>query len=211
MLAESADSTSSAQKTTGCRTILSVGSLASIHDYKGFDRVIRALPRLLTEAPDLHYVIVGSGDNQVRLEALALQLGVRNRITFAGRVSDRKLADLYRGCEIFVMPSRASRANGRWHGEGFGRVYVEAALAGKPVVGSIEGGAAEAVLHQKTGLLVYPGSVFDLTDALAALLRNPPFAAKMGFEGRAWAKKMFSESSLRSSLIQILQSGGYSL
>jgi len=211
LLGEPDGSESSEQRPTASRIILSVGSLARAHDYKGFDTVIRTLPYLLAEVPGLQYTIVGTGDNQMRMETLALQLGVRNRVTFAGRVSDSRLADLYRGCEVFVMPSRALRRNGRWRGEGFGRVYAEAALAGRPVVGSLAGGAAEAVLHQKTGLLVDPDSISDLSDALATLLRDPKYAAKMGCEGRDWAKKIFRESSLRSSLVQVLQAGGYSL
>lgn len=211
LLGESAGSLSSARHPATHRTLLSVGSLARVHDYKGFDNVIRTLPHLLAEVHDLQYTIVGTGDNQMRLETLALQLGVRNRVIFAGRVNDSRLADLYRSCEVFVMPSRSPFANGRWRGEGFGRVYAEAALAGRPVVGSLAGGAAEAVLHQKTGLLIDPDSISDLTDALAALLRNPKSAGKMGCEGRAWARKSFSEFSLRSSLVGVLQAGGHAV
>ena len=209
LLTGNGNASSSARQASGRRTLLSVGSLARVHEYKGFDTVIRALPRLAVEAPDLIYMIAGKGDNQPRLEALARQLGVRNRITFAGRVSDRELAELYHGCDVFVMPSRASRTNGRWHGEGFGRVYVEAALAGKPVVGSTGGGAAEAVLHERTGLLVDPASASEVSDALSVLLRNPGLGARMGREGRQWASQTFSQASLRAGLAEALREGGH--
>lgn len=209
LLAANGTPGSSIRREAGRRYILSVGSLQRVHDYKGFDTVIRALPQLAAEAPDLRYVIVGKGDNQPDLEALALQMGVRNRVTFAGLVSDRELADRYHGCEVFVMPSRASRTGGCWHGEGFGRVYVEAALAAKPVVGSAGGGAAEAVLHGRTGLQVDPESVSEVADAISTLLRNPGLAAKMGHEGRCWAGKTFSEASLRSELAKLLRKTGY--
>lgn len=193
----------------GNRYLLSVGSLARAHSYKGFDTVIRALPRLTAGTFDLHYVIVGTGDNQPRLEALASEMGVRHKVTFAGQVSDRELADLYLGCEAFVMPSRTSATNGRRYGEGFGRVYVEAALAGKPVVGSTGGGAAEAVLHGKTGLVVDPTSGDQVTNALSILVHDPYLAQTMGREGRLWAQKNFSEESLRSNLAGVLREGGY--
>lgn len=186
------------------RYILSVGSLARAHAYKGFDTVLRALPRLRRELPHLRYVIVGTGDDRPRLERLASECGVREITVFAGWVSDRELADYYQGCDAFVMPSRAGRESGRWHGEGFGRVYIEAALAGKPVVGSTGGGAAEAVLHGKTGLLVDPASVPEVEDALLVLLRNGDLAAGMGREGRLWASRSFTQTALRAELAETL-------
>ena len=107
------------------------------------------------------------------------------------------------------MPSRAAKADGQWYGEGFGRVYVEAALAAKPVVGSTGGGAAEAVLHEKTGVLVDPASASQVSDALSRLLMNPRLAARMGCEGRCWARENFSGASLRSKLTKVLQEGGH--
>jgi phosphatidylinositol alpha-1,6-mannosyltransferase len=184
----------------GRRYILSVGSLARVHAYKGFDRVISTLPRLLTEIPDLQYAIIGAGDNQPCLEALAWQMGVHEKVTFIGRVSDQELANAFHGCDVFVMPSQASKSNGWWHGEGFGRVYVEAGLAGKPVVGGNSGGAAEAVLHGKTGLLVDPSSSEELVSALLRLLQNPDLAAQMGRAGRVWASENFTQRSLQASL-----------
>jgi len=97
------------------------------------------------------------------------------------------------------------QSNGYWEGEGFGRVYVEAALAGKPVVGSTGGGAAEAVLHGRTGLLVDPTSVTEVADALIKLLRDPELAARMGREGRRWADDNFAVSALTRSLAGLLR------
>lgn len=191
------------------RYILSVGSLAKAQAYKGFDTVIRALPGVLAEAPDVQYLIVGAGDNQTFLESLAREVGVRDNVTFAGALGDRELAEAYHGCEVFVMPSRTAKSNGRWHGEGFGRVYVEAALAGKPVVGSTGGGAREAVLHRKTGLLADATSVSEVGDALCTLLRSPELRAKMGQEGRRWACATFSQATLQSELAKALREGGY--
>ena len=140
------------------RTLLSVGSLTRAHAYKGFDTVIRALPLVLKRAPNLRYVIVGEGDDRPRLEKLAAELHLEKSVSFAGSVSDAQLAEYYRCCDAFVLPSKTTKRNGSWEGEGFGRVYVEAALAGKPVVGSRGGGAAEAVVDGETGLLVDPAS-----------------------------------------------------
>jgi len=184
--------------------LLSVGNLNRVFAYKGFDTVIRALPKVLVVAPNARYVIVGEGDGRGDLEKLAAEVGVADRVTFAGQVTNAQLAELYRTCEVFVMPSRAMGADGPASGEGFGGVYVEAALAGKPVVGSREGGAAEAVLHGKTGLLVDPRSADEVAAAVIVLLSDPVRAASMGAEGRKWAMDNFTQEALRRRLGELL-------
>jgi glycosyltransferase involved in cell wall biosynthesis len=186
--------------------LLSVGSLGRPYAYKGFDTVIRALPLILDRFPDLRYVIVGQGDDQPRLENLARGLGVQTRVTFAGSLTDQQIAECYRTCDVFVLPSKATMVNGKWRGEGFGRVYVEASLAGKPVVGSSGGGAAEAVIDQKTGLLVDPSSAEQTASAVLQLLEDPTLARAMGEAGRKWARENFTEAALRGSLRSLLQS-----
>jgi len=186
------------------RVLLSVGSLARAHAYKGFDTVVRSLPLLLEEIPNLRYTIVGEGDDRTRLEGLARQVGIRDKVTFAGRLSDLELAACYHACDVFVLPSRAAKTNGRWHGEGFGRVYVEAALAGKPVVGSYQGGAAEAAMHAVTGFLVDPTSAEALARATLQLLQNEQLARRMGEAGRRWAAERFTEEAMHKSLADLL-------
>lgn len=193
----------SSPRLDGERILLSVGNLGKAHRYKGFDTVIQALPGVLEAVPDLLYVIVGEGDDRTYLEGLAAKIGVARHVTFAGSLSDTDLAAYYHACDAFVLPSRALRHIGHWDGEGFGIVYIEAALAGKPVVGSFGGGAAEAVLHGRTGLLVEPGSVKEVMDAVVTLLTNQDLASRMGCEGRRWASQNFTTCSLRRSL-QIL-------
>ncbi len=188
--------------------LLSVGSLARAHAYKGFDTVLHALPMVLKRTPDLRYVIVGEGDDRPRLEKLAAELHLDGHVKFTGTVSDEELAQYYRSCDVFVLPSRAVARNGNWEGEGFGRVYVEAALAAKPVVGSLGGGAAEAVLPEKTGLLVEPSSAEQTGSAIIQLLESPAAAIEMGHAGRKWAKENFTEDALRKSLRGLLRANG---
>jgi phosphatidyl-myo-inositol dimannoside synthase len=184
--------------------LLSVGMLSKKMSYKGFDTVIRALPKILETVPDLRYTVAGDGDDKERLSRLAAELGVAEYVDFVGEVSDSELAAHYRACDVFVLPSSLSQANGNWQGEGFGRVYVEAALAGKPVVGSRDGGAAEAVSDGRTGLLVDPSSASDVASALINLLQAPDLAARMGREGQRWARENFSVSVLRRQLREML-------
>lgn len=186
------------------KCLLSVGVLAKTSAHKGIDTVIRALPQVLESVPGARYVVVGRGDGRENLEELAVAMGVAEHVEFTGEISDAELAARYRACDVFVLPSRTARRNGCWQGEGFGRVYAEAALAGKPVVGSRDGGAAEAVLDGKTGLLVDPASVADVTAALLRLLQEDALAAAMGSAGQGWARENFTTRALQRRLGEAL-------
>ena len=189
--------------------LLSVGNLSQGLEYKGFDLVIRALPRILHEASEVRYVIVGTGPGRDILRRLAEQLGVAERVMFTGELSDAELASCYQACDVFVLPSGASDPKGGWHGEGFGRVYAEASLAGKPVVASLVGGAPEAVLDGKTGLLVNPGSPEEVAQAVTTLLKQPDLAKALGRAGRKWALENFTSEAMQRSLRSILHSGRF--
>jgi glycosyltransferase involved in cell wall biosynthesis len=194
---------------SGEKVLLSVGRLNKADAFKGYDTVIRALPKILPLVANVRYVIVGEGDDRPKLEALAADLGVADRVTFAGGVSDAQLAVLYRTCDVFVMPSRALGADGPASGEGLGFVYLEAALAGKAVVGSCEGGAAEAVLHGKTGLLVNPRSVDEVAHAVIMLLSDAELAVSMGAAGRKWALENFTQEAMSGAVEEFLRVTGH--
>ena len=188
------------------KRILSVGTVSRESSYKGYDTVIRVLPKVLRTFPNTRYVVAGEGDDMARLKRLARETGVGERVEFTGSVSDAELAALYRACDVFALPSRTALPSGKgWQGEGFGRVYVEAALAGKPVVGSTGGGAAEAVLHEKTGLLVDPESVAEVAGGLVRLLSDAELAGRMGREGRQWAQRQFGVPALAAKLEALLE------
>jgi glycosyltransferase involved in cell wall biosynthesis len=188
--------------------LLSVCSLVRGNEFKGVDTVIRSLPRILKTLPDLRYVVVGEGEIRSGLESVAVEMGVAENVTFLGEISDAELAGLYRLCDAFVLPSRGQERLGIVGGEGFGRVYVEAALAGKPVVGSLSGGAAEAVLHGKTGFLVNPDSCDEVAEAVLVILSDPQLASRMGSAGRKWSLDTFSEEALSKSLKELLRPYG---
>ena len=102
---------------------------------------------------------------------------------------------------MFVLPSRGQQRVGVVGGEGFGRVYVEAALAGKPVIGSQSGGASEAVLQGKTGFVVNPDSTEEVAQALLTIVENPELAARMVSEGEEPGRSIHSlEEALSRSL-----------
>jgi phosphatidylinositol alpha-1,6-mannosyltransferase len=179
-------------------TILSVGRLIR---RKGFDTVIEALPAVAARFPDVRYEIVGAGPQQAELQALAERLGVARHVVFLGAVDD---ADMYRAYErawIFALPVRAVGDDI----EGFGLVYLEAALAELPAIGGRGSGAEDAIVDGETGLLVDGTSVAEATDALLALLSDRDRAAAMGARGRRRALDEFTWRKTATEIAQLMQ------
>lgn len=143
--------------------ILTVGRLSSTDTYKGFDTLIEALPAVRSEYPTARLRIVGTGDDQPRLAALATELGVAGSVDFLGALSDEALRTEYATCDLFALPSRK---------EGFGLVYLEAMAYGKPCVAARAGGAPE-VINDAVGVLVEYGNIPDLAGAVGELVRHP--------------------------------------
>jgi glycosyltransferase involved in cell wall biosynthesis len=159
------------------RMVLTVGRLAQVH--KGFDTAIEALPEVLAAVPATTLVIAGPG-NPEALAVLARSLGVADRVVFVGQLSPADLGHLFSACDLFLLPGREVDGTA----EGFGVVFLEAALAGKPAVAGRSGGVSEAVLDGETGLLVdgrEPGAV---AAAVIRLLRDGDYAARLGARAR---------------------------
>jgi glycosyltransferase involved in cell wall biosynthesis len=143
--------------------ILTVGRLSSTDTYKGFDTLIEAMPAVRRDYPTARLRVVGSGDDQPRLAALAAELGVADSVDFLGALSDEALRAEYAACDLFALPSRK---------EGFGLVYLEAMVHGKPCIAARAGGAPE-VINDAVGVLVDYGNIPDLAVAVGELVRHP--------------------------------------
>jgi phosphatidyl-myo-inositol dimannoside synthase len=109
----------------GKQVLLSVGRMDSGQQYKGQDRVIAVIPELVNEGYDVHYLIVGEGRDQARLEVLAREAKVSDRVHFLGAIGVQELVETYRAADLFVLPST---------GEGFGIVFLEAMASGTPAL-----------------------------------------------------------------------------
>lgn len=157
------------------RRLLTIARLAASERYKGVDHVIRALPAVLADVPGAKYVVVGDGDDRPRLEALAHETGVADRVSFVGRASGAELDRELRSAALFAMPSG---------GEGFGIVYLEAMAYGIPVIAAASGGAPEVVRDGETGFLVPYGDVSALAERVVTLLRNEELRRRLGAAAR---------------------------
>jgi len=129
----------------GKRVLLTVGRMNSRQQYKGQDRVIDAIPSLVAMGHDVHYLIAGEGDDRSRLEALAAQKRVANRVHFLGLVPSGELKDLYCSVDLYVMPST---------GEGFGIAFLEAMVSGTPAIGLDVAGAKDVLADGELGMCV---------------------------------------------------------
>ena len=142
---------------------------------KGIQRVIGAMPRIVSEAPGARYLIVGDGPDREHLMRLAAASPVADAITFLGALSNDDKFDCFSRSNVFAMPSER---------EGFGIAFLEANAFGKPVVGGPVGGVPDAVVHGETGLLVNPRSDSEVAEAIIRLLKNPDEARRLGDNGR---------------------------
>jgi phosphatidylinositol alpha-1,6-mannosyltransferase len=157
-----------------------IATLARLEPRKGVDAVIRAMPEILNGYPRCVYAVAGGGADRPRLEALATSLGVKDAVVFLGRVSDAEKAALMASADVFAMPVRREGRSV----EGFGLTYLEAAWFGVPSLAGRDGGAADAVLDGKTGLVCDGADQSDVTRSLLSLLGDAALRKKLGAAAR---------------------------
>jgi glycosyltransferase involved in cell wall biosynthesis len=172
------------------RTIVTVSRLAAGED-KGHVAVLRALPRILYQVPDLHYVVIGDGNFRTQLEDLARSLGVAHRTHFVGSVSDAEVAAYLDSSEAFVMPSRI---------EGFGLVFLEALAHGLPVIAGTHDAARE-VLGPDAGVLVDTDDVLQVSEAVVQVLADTNLRRRLVAAGRRRLDAKFRYPSFRQTLL----------
>lgn len=143
--------------------LLSVGHL--VMD-KGHQLVIEALPHL----PAMHLAIVGDGPMRGRLQALAAELGVADRVTWTGNVDQPSLAKYYGAADVTVLASKE---------EGMPNVLLESMACGTPVVSADVGGAREVVDAPDAGILLEQRTPQAIVDAVRALTTQPRTAASV--------------------------------
>ncbi|MEO5928259.1 MAG: glycosyltransferase family 4 protein [Patescibacteria group bacterium] len=161
-----------------------VVSVCRLVPRKGIDFSLRALSRLQTKR-NVMYLVVGNGADAERLVTVAQD--VRARVTWIRNASDDDVKSWLAAADVFLLPVREDTTDV----EGFGIVYLEAALAGIPSVAGKSGGAREAVVHERTGLLVNPNRIEEITEAVEKLLLDPELRKQLGEQGRERARQEF--------------------
>jgi glycosyltransferase involved in cell wall biosynthesis len=158
-----------------------IGSLGRLTEQKGYDLLVRALPAL----PNARLVLVGDGPERPTLERMAGELGVTDRLTITGWVTDAP--SHLAGFDVFALPSR-------WEGMPLG--ILEAMHAGLPVLATNVGSVGEVVADGDTGYVVASDDLLVLSDRLRRLLAAPELRHRMGERGRALARERYTDAAM---------------
>lgn len=145
--------------------ILTVARLSAQEGYKGYDNVLKTLPKLLEKYPNLLYLIVGKYDikEKQRLDKIINKLKINKHVLFTGFIEESELTDHFRLGNVFIMPSE---------NEGFGIVFIEALVCGLPVIAGNIDGSVDALDNGNFGTLVNPENIEIIESSLATILKK---------------------------------------
>jgi len=164
--------------------LLSVGRLVG---RKGFDQVIRAIPYAIKKIPQLMYVVIGAGEDEEKLKCLIAENRLNNSVLLLSSVTNEERQIWYNICDCFIMPSRVIGSDY----EGFGIVYLEANLAGKPVIAGKGGGVRDAVRDGLNGVSVDPENVEAIGNTIVKLALDTDMRKKLGEQGKKFVLENF--------------------
>lgn len=165
--------------------LLSVGRLVS---RKGFDMVLKSLPKTLEVVPNLIYIILGSGPEEKKLRQNIIDFNLEDKVILISKANEEEKIAWLSLSDIFIMPSRQIGNDF----EGFGIVYLEANLFGKPVIAGRSGGVEDAVKDELNGLLVDPESEKEISLAIIKLTQDKNLRIRLGKQGRERALNEFN-------------------
>ena len=140
---------------------------------KNHEKIIMALRNLKQIYPDIVYICVGYGEEEENIKKLVKELELEAQVMFFKDISNDLKNALVAKSNIFVMPSIIHKKSV----EGFGIAYVEAAQYGVPAIGGKDGGAADAIDHEKTGLICDGNSLDDIYSSINTILENKKYLA----------------------------------
>lgn len=175
-------------------TLLSVARLDSSERRKGIDTIIEAMPRIISAIPEARFLVAGGGDDRLRLEALIQKFGVADSVRLLGVVEDSVLQQLYRQCDVMVLPSQQ---------EGFGIVFLEAMSYGKPCIGAAHGGIPEVIIDGNTGYLVSFGDSDAIARCVVRLASDSNLATRMGMAGLRQVLKYYCYESFCTNFTEL--------
>ena len=138
---------------------------------KNHEKIIMALRNLKQIYPSIVYICVGYGDEEENIKKLVAELGLQPQVMFFKDISNELKNSLIAKSNVFVMPSIVHKKSV----EGFGIAYVEAAQYGVPSLGGKDGGAADAIEHEKTGLICDGNELDEVYSSINSMLENKKY------------------------------------
>ncbi|HKY98853.1 MAG TPA: glycosyltransferase family 4 protein [Gemmatimonadaceae bacterium] len=169
---------------------------------KGVNVLLNAV-KLLEGDRRLHLRIVGGGPELGELQQLATALGITDKVTFDGVVTNERIAELFRQCDALVLPAIVTETGDT---EGLGVVLIEAMGYGKPVIASAAGGIVDIVKDNDTGLLVPPGDAAALASAIRRAMDDPDEMTRLAARGTTFADQAFGWPAIVGQLMSVYES-----
>ena len=158
-------------------------TISRLDGRKSHQNILMTIKNLLPKFPNLKYVSVGDGDERNNLEKLKKELSLDKEVSFIFKSSEQEKVALLEQSNLFVMPSIVYKKSI----EGFGITYIEAACYGKPSIGGIFGGEADAIIEGKTGYLCDGNDLNTLYETLLKTLENENYK-QLGFNALEFSK-----------------------
>ncbi len=168
-----------------------VSFVGRLRYYKGLHYLLQAATKL-----DADFWIVGRGPEEERLKALVTELGITDKVTFLGDLTDRELKVRLHASDIYCLPSHL-------RAEAFGLNQIEAMACGLPVVSTNVGGVAFVNQDGESGIVVPPGDADALAEAINRLLRDDALRERLSQGARQRARNCFDIPQLRQGLLSI--------
>lgn len=171
-----------------------IGIIARLSDVKGQDILLRAMPRVVRDFPNVKLALIGEGKMETELKQLSDTLRLQKNVLFFPIVN--QTVEWLAALDIFVMPSRK---------EGLGLSVMEAQAMGLPVVASRTGGLESLVEDGVTGFLVDPENPEALAEALLRLLKNPALSRSIGSAARRKAEQEYGAEKMVEKIIKVYE------
>ena len=162
-----------------------IGTVAILRYKKGHSEILDAVPKVLAEHPDVHFVFAGDGPMYQTLAERIDKEGLQARVHLLGLRKD--IVNILQSIDLFVLPT---------HQEALGTAFIEAAAMGIPVVGSNVDGVPEVVENGNTGLLVPPLDGAGLAVAINQLLASPAMCQRMGQFAKERIRRLYSREAM---------------
>ena len=170
-----------------------IGFVKHLIDFYGIEYLIKAFELVLAKKRDVELHIYGEGPLQQKLTEYISSHNLHRNVFLMGAKEHSQLPPIYNQFHLFVMPTLREEA--------FGVAAIEAQACGIPVIASNTGGIPEAVMNGKTGILVEPGNINQIADAIETLLHNQELRTRMSKSAVEWSRNFDWEKSV-SAMIQ---------
>jgi len=170
-------------------------TVARLDKRKGHDNILMLIKNLKPKFPKIKYVSIGFGDEEENLIKLSKELSLENQAIFMKNISEDLKASLISEANLFLMPSRIEKKSV----EGFGISFIEAASYGLPSIGGKDGGASDAINHNKTGLICDGKDLNSIYDTVIDIFEDEKFIA-FGKEAKKFSENFYWNKIVKNYL-----------